>query len=149
MLNGERTNLRFVFVWDKTMFNNGYFMPVGTWNAFDENGLPDNDIIPLKEGDRVQVITDTVLTGKETVENFSEEFVIGSNGGEITEKPLDGKEYQYIFVATDIFGNTFTSDMATLEMIYSYSELLEHPLPDETFAAKVTKIEPYNTEASK
>lgn len=149
MLNGERTNLRFVFVWDRTMFNNGYFMPVGTWNAFDENGLPDNDIIPLKEGDRVQVITDTVLTGKETVENFSEEFVIGSNGGEITEKPLDGKEYQYIFVATDIFGNTFTSDMATLEMIYSYSELLEHPLPDETFAAKVTKIEPYNTETSK
>jgi hypothetical protein len=39
--------------------------------------------------------------------------------------------------------------MATLEMIYSYSELLEHPLPDETFAAKVTKIEPYKTEASK
>ena len=143
-VNGERTNLRFVFVWDSTKFNGGYYKLVGTWIGYDENGLPDNDIVPLKKGDKVQVITDTVLENGGTVETFGEEFTIGENGGEISEIPLDGKEYQYVFVATDIFGNAFTSDMATFEMTVSYDELLKNPLPDETFAAKVTNIEPYS-----
>ena len=143
-VNGERTNLRFVFVWDSTKFNGGYYRLAGTWNGYDENGLPDNDIVPLKQGDRVQVITDTVLENGKTEENFSEEFTIGENGGEISEIPLDGREYQYVFVATDIFGNTFTSEMATFEMTVSYDELLKNPLPDETFAAKITNIEPYH-----
>ena len=33
--------------------------------------------------------------------------------------------------------------MATIEMEYSYEELLEHPLPRGVFAGKVTKIEPF------
>ena len=67
------------------------------------------------------------------------------DGGKLSEIPLDGKEYQYVFVVTDIFGNTFTSDIATFEITKSYDELLKNPLPDETFAAKVTNIEPYST----
>ena len=142
-VNGKKTNLRFVFIWDKTVFNNGYFQLAGTWNGYDENGLPDNDITPLKAGDRVQVITDTMLENGISKENYSKEFIIGDDGGTISEIPLDGREYQYAFVVTDIFGNTFTSDMATFEMTVSYDELLNNPLPDGTYAAKVTNIVPY------
>jgi hypothetical protein len=139
-VNNKKTNLRFVFVWDKTKFNNGYFKLTGLWNGYDENGLPDNEIIQLKEGDKVQLITDIVVQDGRVTENYSDEFTIGKNGGEITELPLDKKKYQYVFVATDIFGNKFYSDTATFEMTKSYEELLKNPLPDETFAAKVSKI---------
>ena len=61
---------------------------------------------------------------------------------EITEVPLNGRTYYYVFVVTDIFDNAYYSDMATIEMEYSYEELLNHPLPDGVFAGKVTKIEP-------
>ena len=142
-VNGEKTNLRFVFIWDKTKFNNGYFKVVGLWNGYDDNGLPDNDIIPLKSADKVQVVTDTVLVNSEPEENYSEEFTIGEEGAVISELPLDGKEYKYVFAVTDIFGNTFTSDMATFEMTVSLNDLIKKPLPDGTYAAKVTKIEPY------
>lgn len=142
-VNGEKTDLRFVFVWDNNYFNGGYYQLAGTWNGYDENGLPDNDIVPLKAGDKVQVVTDTVMINGEAKENFGKEFIIGKDGGAISEIPLDGKEYQYVFVATDIFGNTFTSDMATFEMTVSYDELLKNPLPDEVFAAQVKKVEPY------
>ena len=142
-VNGENTNLRFVFVWDDSTFNGGYYQLAGLWNGYDENGLPDNDITPLKSGDKIQVVTDTVLENGTPKENYSEEFTIGNDGGVISETPLDGKEYQYVFVATDILGNTYTSDMATFEMTVSYDELLNNPLPDETFAARVTNIEPY------
>ena len=142
-VNGEKTSLRFVFVLDESAFNGGYYQLAGLWSGYDENGLPDNDIIPLKKGDKIQVVTDTVLEDGTTKENYGEEFTIGDDGGVISEIPLDGKEYQYVFVATDIYGNTFTSDMATLKMTVSYEELLNNPLTDGTSAAKITNIEPF------
>ena len=60
------------------------------------------------------------------------------------EMPLDGKEYQYVFIATDIFGNVYYSDMATMKMKYTYDELIKNPLPDRTPAANITNIEPYD-----
>ena len=143
-VNGKKSHLRFVFVWDDSAINGGYYRLTGIWNGYDENGVPDNDIVSLKSGDKIQVVTDTVLINGTPKENYGEEFTIGENGGEISEIPLDRKEYQYVFVVTDIFGNTFTSDMATFEMTADFDELLNNPLPDGTFAAKVTKTEPYN-----
>ena len=86
------------------------------------------------KGDKVQVVTNVVTEDGTEQETFGEEFVIEKDGGEITE----------LFAATDIFGNTFYSDMATFEMIMSYDELLKNPLPDGKCAAKVTKLEPYD-----
>ena len=143
-VNGKRTNLIFLFIWDESYFNDGYYEVFGTWDGYDENGLPSNDYNELKKGDKVQVVTDVVIDDGEEEEIYGEEFVIEKDGGEITELPLDGKTYQYVFVATDIFGNTFYSDMATFEMTKSYEELSANPLPDGEYAAKVTKIEPYN-----
>lgn len=144
-VNGKRTNLIFLFIWDDSYFNDGYYEVFGTWDGYDENGLPSMEYNVLKKGDKIQVVKSTTMKMGVPIEIFSEEFTIGEDGGEITELPLDGKEYQYVFVATDIFGNTFCSDMATFRMTKSYDELLEAPLPDETFAAEVTNIEPYST----
>ena len=145
-VNGQRTNLRFVFVWDDSFFNGGYYMLAGIWNGYDENGLPDNDIIPLQIEDTVQVLTDTVFKSGRYIETWSEEIIIGEDGGKISEIPLKERAYQYAFVATDIFGNTVVSDMATFDMKYTYEELLENPLPDGEYAAKVTEIGPYNAD---
>lgn len=142
IVNGERTNLQFAFVDNENYFNGGYYSIFGTWNGFDENGLPDGDVEPLKKGDKIQVVTDVTMENGMPKEHYSEEFTIGENGGEISELPLDGKEYQYTYVMTDIFGYTFVSDMATFEMTLSYDELLNNPLPDGSYAAKVTDIKP-------
>ena len=144
IVNGKRTSLRFEFIWDKTMFNNGYYTISGTWNGIDENGIPDNDITPLKKGDKVQIVTGTD-SGKVIL---GDKFKIGKDGGKITELPLDGKIYKYVFVVKDLFGNTFFSDMATLEMTKTYDELKNNALPDGEYAAKVIKIEPYNNAKS-
>ena len=79
---------------------------------------------------------------------YGEEFKCGklTFDKDITEMPLDGTEYQYVFRATDIFGNVYYSDMATMKMKYTYDELLENPLPDRTPAAEVTNIEPFYPE---
>ena len=146
MINGKRTNLQFAFVDDESYFNSGYYVIYGAWGGYDENGLPDGDVEPLKKGDKIQVVTDVTMENGMPKEHYSEEFTIGENGGEISELPLDGKEYQYTYVMTDIFGYTFISDMATFEMTLSYDELLNNPLPDGSYAAKVTDIKPNTIE---
>ena len=146
-VNGKRTNLIFFsFLFDDPDYDGNKYEVFGTWDGYDENGLPSMEYNSLKEGDKIQVVKSTTMRMGVPIEIFSEEFTIGEDGGKITELPLDGKEYQYVFVATDIFGNTYCSDMATFRMTKSYDELLENPLPDETFAAEVTNIEPYSAE---
>ncbi|MBQ6558081.1 MAG: hypothetical protein IJL81_01780, partial [Clostridia bacterium] len=146
ILNGKRITMHYSYEQYFDGTGGGYYLIFGLWNDYDENGLPDGDYRELKKGDKVQVLTEKVIDGGRTVEKFSEEFTIGENGGKISALPLDGKTYRYVFVATDIFGNTFTSDMATFEMTKNYEELLKDPLPDGEFAAKVTAIEPCEAE---
>lgn len=138
IVNDKNTYIRYYY----TPKERSYYIP-GTCDSFDENGLPDNSFSLLMPDDRIKLVSDLTIDGEKTIENYSEEFTIGKNGGEITELPLDGQIYQYVFVATDIFGNTFTSDVATFKMTKSYDELLKNPLSDGEYAAKVVKIEPY------
>lgn len=142
LVNGEHTNLLFTIVNDKEYLNGGYYEILGTWDGYDENGLPDTDIKPLKQGDKIQVVTDVTMEKGMPKKHYGKEFTIGENGGEIREQPLEEKQYQYTYVMTDIFGYTFISDMATFEMTLSYDELLNNPLPDGSYAAKVTDIKP-------
>ncbi len=117
VVNGERTSLRFAYMKiTDSLRPEPRYQITGLWSGYDENGLPSSDFIPLMEGDRVQVVTDVVNLNGRTTETLSEEFVIGADGGSITEIPLDDGEYQYVFVATDIFGNVYTSDMAIYEL---------------------------------
>ena len=116
----------------------------------DENGIPDNFIYQVEADVRLQVLTEKIIKDGKTEEIYSEEFEAGElyddENPSVTEMPLDGTEYQYVFFATDIFGNVYYSDMATMKMKYTYDELLKSPLPDRTPAADVTDIEPFYPE---
>lgn len=146
----DKAILQYNFLWDENEFNNGHYMMAGIHKYPDENGIPDNNIYQLESDVKLKVLTERLIKDGETQDVYSEEFEVGELYDEanpsVTEKPLDGKKYQYVFLATDIFGNVYYSDMATMKMKYSYDELLENPLPDRTPAADVINIEPYYTE---
>lgn len=147
IVNGKKTTLLFDFIYNfEDDENGGYYMMYGTWDGYDENGLPSGDYNELKKGDKVKVLTETKTVDGKHTEIYSDEFTIGKDGGKISEIPLGGQSYQYVFVASDLFGNTITSDTATFEMTKSYKELLKKPLPDGEYAAKVTKTEKYKAE---
>ena len=123
-----------------------YFAP-RQWSSKVENWLP-NEFYNPWAGDTVQVAESLTRNRDSYTVNYGEEFKPEELKpedlfSEITEVPLSGKTYYYIFVATDIFGNEYYSDMATMKMKYTYDELLKNPLPDRTPAADVINIEPY------
>lgn len=146
LLNGKSTNLRFYFINDESRQPlGGYYAAAGVWDGFDEHGLPSNEIKTVEEGDTVLFVKKKTLKNGKYQDVYGGEFGVDAILNGLGEAPLDGKLYQYVYVVTDIFGNTFFSDMATFEMTKSYDELLENPLPDGKYAAKVTKIESYET----
>ena len=143
MVNGKRTNYIFLFLFDDEETGGGSYMPFALWDGYDENGLPSSEYYDLKAGDRVRVLCDSVVENNRNIETWSDVFVIEKDEGDFGFLPLAEQTYQYVFVVKDIFGNTFFSDMATFEMKYTYEYLLDNPLPDDTYAADVTKVEPY------
>lgn len=151
LVNGKETYIRYYYTLPKTreegdaFFDNNIspYLLVGTCAGKDENGLPDVGFHALKEGDAIQLVTDRAVHGRQSLPCYGEAFVVDKEGPNIVELPLDGKTYQYVYIATDIFGNNFFSDMATFEMKYTYEYLLENSLPEGTYAADVTKIESY------
>ena len=143
----DKATLQYNFLWNENEFNNGHYLTAGIHKDPDENGIPDNYIYQLEADVKLKVLTERLVKGGKTQDIYSEEFEVGELYDEgnpaVTEMPLEGKEYQYVFFATDIFGNVYYSDMATMKMKYTYDELLKNPLPDRTPAADVTNIEPY------
>ena len=144
-INGRKGNMHYHFYPNKG--EEDRFYAPRNWSSMKENWLP-NEFYNPWEGDTVQVAECLIRNEDGYIPIFGEEFEVKELEfeelySEITEVPLSGSTYYYVFVATDIFGNTYYSDMATLEMEYNYDELLNNPLPDGVFAAKVTKIEPY------
>lgn len=141
IVNGKETNLRFSFTWDDSYDGGGYYSVIGLWNGIDENGIADKEIIPLKAGDNVTILSRQINEG-DYLSSLTEgdTITIGKEGATISEIPLSQKQYQYVYAVTDIFGNVFYSSTAIFEMQYSYDELLKNPLPDGEYAAKVSVI---------
>ncbi len=158
-VNGERHNYVFSYMANEGGSGSSYYISVGIMDGYDEHGLPQRDFVYLEDKDRVQVFEGAtykdgrpvyipgdeydcrVLTIDEIL-NAGDDEDIKTDTERIYEVPLLGKTYQYRFVAEDFFGQTFESDTATFEMTKTYEELLEKPLADGEYAAKVTKIEP-------
>ncbi len=147
ILNGNRTNLRFAFVWDDGYENGGYYKILGAWNGIDPvTGMSDKEITELKPTDTIQVsyycqsIT-ADSSGKEIASHPYEKLQTVP-GGEyaVTEEPLGESDYAYQFVVTDIFGGKHYSYLAHMEMTKTAEELRANPLPDGEYAAKPTDI---------
>lgn len=141
IVNGNETNLRFSFTWDESYEGGGYYSVIGLWNGIDENGIADKEITPLKSGDKVTILTRQLNEGDYLSSlTKGETITIGENKGIISEIPLSQENYQYVYAVTDIFGNVFYSSTAIFKMQYNYNELLENPLPDGEYAAKIMVI---------
>ena len=146
-VNGKRSNLRFMFVWDDNFTGGGYYKIIGLWDGLDENNLADKQITPLSPGDEITVLQkrvdpETDVTISDAPLSEGDTVIIGENGGEIRELPLtDDGYYRYVFIADDIFGNRFYSNTANFEMKYTFDELLQTPLPDGECAAEITDID--------
>ena len=145
-INGRKANMHYYCYPEKEA--DGHYYAPRNLSSMNENWLP-NEFYNPWDGDIVQVAECLRRNGDEYIAEYGEEFEIREQEyeelfAEITEVPLTGSIYYYVFVATDIFGNTYYSDMATMKMKYTYDELLKNPLPDGEYAAKVTAIEPYS-----
>ncbi len=108
IVNGKETYIRY-YVTPKEE-GSAYEVP-GTYDGFDENYLPVNTIVPLKAGDKVQVTTDVSIEEDGEKYNLGEAFTFKE--AEITEIPLEGDEYQYVFAMQDNFGRVYFSDAVT------------------------------------
>lgn len=141
IVNEKETNLRFSFTWDDSYDGGGYYSIIGLWNGIDENGIADKEIIPLKSGDKVTILSRQINEG-DYLSSLTEgdTITVGENGATISEMPLSQNYYQYVYAVTDIFGNVFYSSTAVFEIKYSYDELLKNPLPDGEYAAKISII---------
>lgn len=141
IVNEKKTNLRFSFIFDDRYDNGGYYSMIGLWDGIDENGTAGKEITPIKAGDKVTLIS-TQVNENDFSTSFAEgnTIIIGESGAIISEIPLSQKYYEYVYVVTDIFGNMFYSSTATFEMQYSYDELLQNPLSDGEYAAKIIEI---------
>ncbi|MBQ7670456.1 MAG: hypothetical protein IJS45_07030 [Clostridia bacterium] len=144
-INGRKGNMHY-YCYPESEEDERFYAPRNRSSKV-ENWMP-NEFYNPWDGDLVQVAESLRKERDGFVPEFGDEFEVKELDfeelfREITEVPLDGSTYYYVFVVTDIFDNTYYSDMATIEMEYSYEELLEHPLPDGVFAGKVTEIEPF------
>lgn len=146
-LNGERTNLRFAFIWDDTYENGGYYKLLGAWNGIDPiTGMSDKEITELKSTDKITAYYpyQTLTLGADGFPEYSKvmerEQEVPQGEYVITEDPLEAGDYGYQFVVTDIFGNQHFSYSAWMHMTKTAEELKNNPLPDGEYAAMVDMI---------
>lgn len=114
IVNGKNTFIRYYV-------HEGNYYLAGSCDGYNEDHLPVNSFITLESGDKIQLAEEIVLSGGTSAINYGEEFVLeydknDENDNEcMVNAVLDGQSYQYVFVVTDIFGNTYFSDTATFE----------------------------------
>lgn len=139
-LNGQRTHLRFAFLWDDRYAGGGYYKMIGAWNGIDPvSGMSDKEITLLQPNDDVQVIYPYKTSATDA---GTQECVTPVVSGDYTvfEKALGDVDYLYQFVVTDIFGGRHYSDVCWLVMDKNAEELESHPLADGEYAAHVNAI---------
>lgn len=142
IISGKQGNMRIYYETDEEN-NKQYYVPRS--NALARENLFPNEPTNPDEGEVVCLSNGYKMINNDMVIEFGDEFVIPERSyeemySEISIVPLPNTEYYYVFVATDIFGEKYYSDLATLTMNYTYEELLNNPLQDGSYAATVTDI---------
>lgn len=145
IISGKKGNMRYNY-YPKASADKRFDVPRS--KASSREYLLPNDPTNPWDGEAVQLGESLKKVSDTWQVEYGEEFILPELlfedlYKEITEIPLSGNTYYYVFVATDIFGNEFYSNMATLTMDYTYEQLLNNPLPDGVNAARVTDITTY------
>ncbi|MBQ8170982.1 MAG: hypothetical protein IJZ95_03215 [Oscillospiraceae bacterium] len=124
LLNGEYTNLRIEYDWNKSEWN-----ILGAWDGIDyDTGMAAKDIIQLQDGDVIQPVYYYIY--ESATDYFAgDEYVI--NGEiELTYQMLPAADYSYSITLYDIYGNWYFTPTVifTIEedgSLYFYPEDLE------------------------
>ncbi len=105
-VNGKETFLRFAWVTDEENPEGGYYQMLGTWNGIDYvTGLADRFLDDLQLGDKVEAVA--LETGE------ARGSVTLEGDIELVDQPMEAGKYECWFVALDLFGNEYTSDVCT------------------------------------
>ena len=131
-LNGEEAYFRY-YVWS----DDGSTTVAGTTEMNKEEWQKEVALRKIAPGDTMEMVEDYTIEDGTLTPNYGESFVIETGEEKMSLLPLEGKEYRYVFYATDIFGRLYFSDMATFKM--------KEGMPQEGEPiATITKIEPFS-----
>lgn len=117
LLNGEPTNLRFAYVFDKQIEKacealDGHYEILGTWSGLDQDtGMSKADLAHVDVGDEITIMREGLTGELERGATLSYQ----SNSA-IHDRPIEEGTYLYRFIITDIFGNIYASNTATFEV---------------------------------
>jgi hypothetical protein len=147
LLNGYKTNLRYAFIFDETLPNNGYYVLLGAWSGIDPaTGMSDKEIIEIAPTDEIlafstHVELDLSALTDSGVLRENKPVPQRADGYTIAEEPVsDDYAIIYAFVITDIFGNTYYSKAAWFEIDYSQAQLAAQPLADGQSAGTIVVL---------
>ena len=119
MLNGERTNLRFI------RNHNGEYEILGTWKGVDQlTGMADKNFKVLEPQDVLQPVYQSIDEGTMETEEITGDTEISAGDVVIEDTILPMHNYQCAYVLTDIYGNRYESASAVFEAKGGKTELL-------------------------
>ena len=109
-------------------YREGEYVDGALWGGLDANGIPSRNYALLEGGDKIAAYAAT-STKKEEVTLLEEVTIPQGTSDEdanhVEETPLEDGRYRFQYVATDIVGNSLTSDYGIFEVSGGQARLVE------------------------
>ena len=109
LLNGERTNLRFVRTGDSIIVE-------GAWDGIDENGMASREIKEIKPGDKVVPLYCLIDTDSDAAEFKEGEESVWTEESQVIYSFMPEAIYYYGFNITDVYGCLYTSKVVVFSI---------------------------------
>jgi len=120
ILNGEETNIRYAFVFDKQNESaddllEGKYEILGAWSGLDQQtGMSKDKLHPFEAGDKI-----TLLHEGNSGKLEPGEKVIYNGDSSVYDLSMDAGTYEYRYIVTDILGNSYSSNTAIFNVSYT------------------------------
>lgn len=109
-LNGEATNLRFMYTYGEEI-EDGYWTVLGAWDGLDEFGQAAKELQPIKSGDKIVPIYISVDAQTGETEEIKGDTYKVQKDFNIQEMTLCKGEYFYNFSVMDLYGSSLYLDI--------------------------------------
>ncbi len=111
LLNGERAFLRAVYWFDDDPEVDGSFEVLGAWNGLAEStSMSGRNIRKLVKGDEVTFLFDSINWDTQETTTYQLETITIQGEPVMEESQLADGDYEYYYIVTDLFGNTYYSE---------------------------------------
>ena len=104
MLNGKQTNLRII------VDDEGAYID-GAWDGIDEDGIPSREIIPIKEGDKIEPLM--TYSTEEGTDTYTASAYTWQKDDNVIYAFLPEGSYGYCFYINDVYGDYLTTEDTT------------------------------------